>query len=187
MQSGEVFALNEITTLFAEHWQPLRVKSRSLFTWDDGRNQNLVVIGAPCAGGMPPDLPMAERYRFVARPGEGDPVIEDLEALSGEIREYGHAGTPVSVDHAVVMLVRLDAGQQFLLLAGTTALGTQGAADLVCREDSASTLLGRLGVARGNFASLDGFEALLRVSIRNGVPIQSEIVGLRIRQRPAAN
>ena len=181
---GEVFAVSEVSALFAEHWRPLRVKSRRLFTWDDGRNQNLIVMGAPCVTPVIQDLPAIERYRVTAARASplAGAVIEDLEAAPGQTREYGNSGTPLAIDHAVVMLVRLSAGRQFLFLAGTTTLGTQGAADFVCRDDSVQTLLDKIAALHRDFAGIQGFGALLSVTIRSGVPVQSQVVGLHIRR-----
>jgi hypothetical protein len=66
-----------------------------------------------------------------------------------------------------------------LALAGITEYGTQAAAEFVTREDSVRILLARLNVRTGG--SLPMFEALLRTTIRGGVPIESEVVAVHQR------
>jgi hypothetical protein len=64
-----------------------------------------------------------------------------------------------------------------LILAGTTTLGTQAAVEFVCQQDSLEELLRRLQVPNGG--ELKPFEAVLRVKVTRGVPVESDIVALR--------
>jgi hypothetical protein len=64
-----------------------------------------------------------------------------------------------------------------LILAGTTTVGTQAAAEYVCREDSLAELLQRLGVSKPG--GIKSFEALLRVKVAHGVPVKADLVALR--------
>jgi hypothetical protein len=64
-----------------------------------------------------------------------------------------------------------------LILAGTTTVGTQAAAEYVCREDSLNELLRRLGVSKAD--EMKPFEALLRVKVTHGVPVISDLVAVR--------
>jgi hypothetical protein len=64
-----------------------------------------------------------------------------------------------------------------LILAGTTTMGTQAAAEYVCREDSLAELLRRLGVSKA--ADLTPFEALLRVKVSHGVPVKADLIAVR--------
>jgi hypothetical protein len=64
-----------------------------------------------------------------------------------------------------------------LILAGTTTLGTQAAVEFVCQQDSLEELLRRLQVPEGG--ELKPFEAVLRVKVTRGVPVESNIVALR--------
>jgi hypothetical protein len=65
----------------------------------------------------------------------------------------------------------------FRVGAGTTTFGTQGAVEYVCREKSIEELLLRLSVSTSG--ELKPFEALLRVKVARGVPVETEVVSLR--------
>ena len=66
-----------------------------------------------------------------------------------------------------------------LLLAGTTTIGTQAAVEYVCRAASIDELLLRLN---GNSTSdVVPFEAVLRIKVSRGVPVQSQLVALHKR------
>jgi hypothetical protein len=63
-----------------------------------------------------------------------------------------------------------------LIIAGTTTFGTQGAVEYLCRQESLEELLARLGVKKAE--DLRPFEALLRIRISRGVPVETTLVGV---------
>jgi len=69
-----------------------------------------------------------------------------------------------------------------LILAGTTTIGTQAAVEFVCSESTIKDLLSKLSVS--NASELKPFEALIRVKVARGVPVESEIVALRTEAQP---
>ena len=92
------------------------------------------------------------------------------------IRTPSHAN--LIEDYSIVALVRgLNPAKSVLILAGTTTLGTQAAVEFVCQQDSLEELLRRLQVPKGG--ELKPFEAVLRVKVTGGVPVESDIVALR--------
>jgi hypothetical protein len=64
------------------------------------------------------------------------------------------------------------------LLAGTTTFGTQGAVEFVSRPDSVAKMLQEMP---GSVTGMKPFEALLRVKVARGVPVETELVALRPR------
>jgi hypothetical protein len=84
----------------------------------------------------------------------------------------------VNEDYAIIGLKSgLDSAHSMLILAGTTTVGTQAAAEYVCREDSLTELLQRLGVSKAG--EIKPFEALLRVKVTHGVPVLTDLVAVR--------
>ncbi len=69
-----------------------------------------------------------------------------------------------------------------MILAGTTTIGTQAAVEFVCREDSVQQLLTRLNVPAGG--EVASFEAVLRVKVARGVPVETALVAFR-KEAPA--
>ena len=85
---------------------------------------------------------------------------------------------PMNEDYAVVALVKgINPEHSELILAGTTTIGTQAAVEYVTRENYLATLLQRLGVS--DASQLSPFEAVIRVRVAKGVPVQSDLVALR--------
>ena len=88
------------------------------------------------------------------------------------------SNTPLTEDYSVIALVRgFNPSQWVMILAGTTTLGTQAAVEFVCSENSLKDLLGRLNASQTG--QMKPFEAVLRVKVTRGVPVESSIVALR--------
>ncbi len=129
------------------------------------------------------DIPSTKEFLFQrldSGPRKGDLAIVNVHPERGESKEYlaSPSNAPLTEDYAVVALLPgLAPSRSILILAGTTTFGTQGAADYVCRENSVGELLQRLAVPKAS--ELKPFEAVLRVKVTRGVPVQMELVALR--------
>ena len=66
-----------------------------------------------------------------------------------------------------------------MILAGTTTFGTQGAVEFVCRQESVEKLL--QAIPESSAGPTKPFEALVRVKIARGVPVDTELVAMRVR------
>jgi hypothetical protein len=88
------------------------------------------------------------------------------------------SGPPLTEDYEVIALVNgLTQGLHTLILAGTTTLGTEAAAEYVSRPDSLQELLSKLGVRSAG--EVKPFEAVLRTKVTRGVPVETQLVALR--------
>ena len=106
----------------------------------------------------------------------------NLQPDPGESKTYiaSPSNQPIAEDYAVIGLEPgIDPVRSTLILAGTTTMGTQAAAEYVCREDSLAELLSRLGVSKAT--DLMPFEALLRVKVSHGVPVKTDLLAIRKR------
>ena len=65
-----------------------------------------------------------------------------------------------------------------MILAGTTTFGTLGAAEFVSRPDSVEKLLQQMP---SSSSGMKPFEALIHVKIAKGVPLETDLVGVRRR------
>ncbi len=104
----------------------------------------------------------------------------NVHPQSGEAEYWvGSPSQPSLVeDYSVVALVRgLNPAKSVLILAGTTTIGTQAAVEFVCQQNSLEEFLPRLQF--GENGELKPFEAVLRVKVTRGVPVETEIVALR--------
>ena len=74
-----------------------------------------------------------------------------------------------------------DQQHKTMVLAGLSTFGTEAAAEMVCRPELVSELLGRLPA---DLRKNPFFEAIIDVHVSSGVPVQSKIVALRVLKRP---
>ena len=180
---GEVLAVHSLDQVFGLLRRGLRVKRGSLFTLDDVQNNDLIFLGSPSENLTLMDIPSTKEFlfrRLEAGPRKGDLAIVNVRPEHGESNEYlaSPSSAPMTEDYAVVALLPgLSPSRSIMMLAGTTTFGTQGAVDYVCRENSVAELLQRLSVSKTG--ELKPFEAVLRVKVARGVPVQMELVALR--------
>jgi hypothetical protein len=180
---GEVLAIHQLDQVFGLLNRQLRVKRGALFSLDDVKNNDLIFIGSPAENLTLLEIPGTQEFVFQrvnSGPREGDVEVINVRPAPGEPSVFlaSPSSQSVSEDYAVVGLEPgLDPARAMLILAGTTTVGTQAAAEYVCREDSLAELLQRLGVSKPS--DLKPFEALLRTKITHGVPVTTELVAVR--------
>jgi hypothetical protein len=64
-----------------------------------------------------------------------------------------------------------------MIFAGTTTFGTQGAVEYACHGSSVRKLLSHLTLNK--MGEVNPFEALVRIKVAKGVPVESELVAVR--------
>jgi hypothetical protein len=182
---GEVLAIHELDRVFGLLNRQLRVKRGALFSLDDVRNNDLIFIGSPAENLTLLEIPGTQEFVFQrvnSGPRQGDVEVINVHPEAGESRAFMASPSSQSVneDYAIIGLKPgLDPSHSMLILAGTTTVGTQAAAEYVCREDSLAELLQRLGVSKSG--EIKPFEALLRVKVTHGVPVITDLVAVRKR------
>jgi len=180
---GEVLAVHELDRVFGLLHRQIRIKRGSLFSLDDAKNNNLIFIGSPFENLTLLEIPGTQEFifrRMASGSRKGEEAIVNIRPQPGESSEYfpSARNAPLTEDYAVVGLVKgLNPGQAVLILAGTTTIGTQAAVEFVCRQSSVEELLLRLPVSQTG--QLKPFEAVIRVKVTRGVPVETELVALR--------
>jgi len=184
---GEVLAIHNLDLVFASLHQSLRVKRGSLFSLDDAKNNDLIFIGSPGENLTLLEIPSTKEFffrRILEGPRAGKMEIVNVTPRQGEAATYlaSPPNIPMSEDYSVVALVKgINPQHSELILAGTTTIGTQAAVEYVTRESYLATLLQRLEVNEP--AQLSPFEAVIRVKVAKGVPVECELVALRKLQK----
>ena len=180
---GEVLAIHALDHTFGLLHRQLRVKRGSLLSLDDVKNNDTIFVGSPAENLTLRDIPSTHEFVFrslESGPRKGDLAIMNIHPQSGEAEYWvGSPSQPSLVeDYAVVALVRgLNPAKSVLILAGTTTIGTQAAVEFVCQQNSLDEILPRLQL--GENGELKPFEAVVRVKVTRGVPVDTEIVALR--------
>jgi hypothetical protein len=180
---GEVLAIHELDRVFNLLHQELRVKRGSLFSLDDAKNNDLILIGSPSENLTLLDVPSTREFVFRQIPGDnrrGENEIVNLHPQNGEPKEFRASPNDqvLTDDYSVIALEPgLNSARSELILAGLSTIGTQAAVEYVSRQQSLEELLQRLGVSKQS--DLKPFEAVLHVKVVRGVPVSTELVALR--------
>jgi hypothetical protein len=178
---GEVMAIHELDSLFTSWHRMMRLKRGRLLTWDDAKASNIVFIGSPSENLSLREIPGTEEFVFKVAtdgPRKGDLSVVNTHRRPGEESVYfSSPSVPIREDYGVVgLLPGLSATRHALILAGLTTLGTQAAVEFVCRPRRVEELLAALGAPPKG--PIPAFEALLKVKVSGGVPVQSEILAV---------
>jgi len=180
---GEVLAVHNLDRVFTELRRTLRVKRGSLFSLDDAKNNDLIFIGSPSENLTLLEIPSTQDFIFrsvTSGPREGNVEIINVHPEGDEPKEFlaTPSNVPLTEDYAVVAYTRgINPDHSELILAGTTTLGTQAAAEFVTNENYLAVLLKRLNVDKPS--ELKPFESVIRVKVARGVPVESQLVALR--------
>jgi hypothetical protein len=180
---GEVLAIHELDRTFGLLHQQIRVKRGSLLSLDDAKNNNLIFVGSPAENLSLRDLPGTQEFLFQrveSGPRKGDLGVVNVHPQADEPKVFlaSPSDATLTEDYSVLALLRgLNPGRSVMILAGTTTIGTQAAVEYVCRQTSLEELLLRLSVSDNG--EVQPFEAVLRVTVKRGVPVQTELVALR--------
>lgn len=180
---GEVLAVHELDKVFGMLHQDIRLKRGSLFSLDDAKNNDLIFIGSPSENLTLLEIPGSQQFVFKqvqSGARRGNMEIINVHPENGEAKEFlaSPSDQALTEDYSVVALVRgLTRTRSELILAGTTTIGTQAAVEFVSRQQTLEDLLQRMSVSKAS--ELKPFEAVLRVRVVRGVPVETKIVALR--------
>lgn len=181
---GEVLAVHSLDQVFGLFHRQLRVKRGSLFSLDDAKNNDLIFLGSPSENLTLGELPSTHEFvfqRLSSGPRKGDLAIVNRHPQGAEAKEFlASPSSPLVEDYAVIgFMPGLAAERSVLILAGTTTFGTQAASEYVSRQNSVEDLLSRLTGSKTG--ELTPFEAVVRVKVARGVPVDAELVAVRKR------
>jgi hypothetical protein len=181
---GEVLAVHNLDLVFNALHRSLRIKRGSLFSLDDAKNNDLIFIGSPGENLTLLEIPSTKEFTFRRMqegPRAGNMEIVNVRPQPQEAASYiaSPSNVPMTEDYAVVALVKaLNPEHYELVLAGTTTIGTQAAAEYVTRENYLSELLSKMKVTKA--AEMKPFEAVIQVKVAKGVPVECSLVALRV-------
>lgn len=180
---GEVLAVHNLDLVFASLRRSIRVKRGSLFSLDDAKNNDLIFIGSPSENLTLQEIPSTHEFLFrrvQGGPRDGNMEIVNVHPRAGESSTFlaSPSNVPLTEDYSLVALVKgINPEHSELILAGTTTIGTQAAVEFVTRENYLATLLQALAVS--DPSQLSPFEAVIRVRVAKGVPVESSLVAVR--------
>ena len=181
---GEVLAIHALDRTFGLLHRQIRVKRGSLLSLDDVKNNDMIFVGSPAENLTLREIPSTQDFvfrRLDSGPRKGDLAIMNVHPQSGEAEYWVGSPSHSSLERRL-----------FRDCAGAWLESREVGPDS-CRHHhhrhagggrvcvSAEFARGIVAAAPGfeNTGELKPFEAVLRVKVTRGVPVESEIVALR--------
>ena len=186
---GEVLGIHELDRMFSLLHKQLRVKRGWLLSLDDMTESDMIFAGSPSENLSLRDIPSTREFVFQLLPDglrKGDLEVVNAHPAAGEAAQFmASPSPPITEDYAVIGVFpgRLS-GIWVITLAGLTTLGTQAAVEYVCHEETVRSLLARAGVSSSGL--VNPFEAVVKVKVSRGVPVNSELIALHRRGTTAS-
>ena len=173
---GEVVAVHELTQLFDANRSSFVLKRSRLVTWDEARVKNLIFIGAPSQNAALNVLPSTTDFTIVSDANSSG--VANLHPKAGEPAIYSRPEHPLTKDYAIVALLPgAQTGKWMFVFSGLTTLGTQAAVEYACRPETAAELVHAASSPNGKIRP---FEAVLGMTIRSGVSLQTKLVSVHL-------
>jgi hypothetical protein len=175
--TGEVVAVSDLARMFDSLHVRVKIKRAQLFTWDDAPASNLIFVGGQDQNTALAQLPRLEKFNF--KPYSAEPfrhrgAVLNEKPASGEERYY-MAGEDLEdgVEYAIIALTRgISRDRWILIAAGTNTYGTEAAAKFITDAARLQELLDKLKASD----TIPPFEALIRVKVRGGAPLEPTLV-----------
>jgi hypothetical protein len=172
---GELISVHELTRMFDRQGGEFLLKRSALVTWDEARSRNLIFIGSVAENGSLKLLPSTQDFTLTATADAAG--IINRHPRPGEPQVYLRPEHPLTKDYAVIALLPgVQANHKTFVFSGLTTLGTQAAVEYVLEPATAAELMRQVSFGK----KVHNFEALLEVNIRGGVPLQPQLVSLRL-------
>src|SRR6266566_331400 len=180
---GEVLAVSDLDHVFGILKRKTRIKRGSLFTLDEAKNNDLIVVGSPAENLTLTEIPSTQEFvfqRLSSGPRKGDLAIINVHPKRGEATSFlpNPKSPPLDEDYAIVALIHgLNPARSTLILAGTSTIGTQAAVEFACQSNSLQDLLRQLNVSSPS--DLKPFAAVIHEKVARGVPVGIQLIALR--------
>lgn len=185
--SGELIAATRIAEFLTHSGGAFVIKRSRIVSYEDIKNQNVIFLGGTGQNLVLRELPIPQELTFVPAPADQVPMgsfIRDLHPPTGQPANYKLQLDPstgaIQVEYGLIsFLPGISPGQDLLVFAGITTLGTQAAADFATSERSLRVLESMRAAARSPKPGSRYFQALLEVKVRDGVPLDVKCLLVR--------
>jgi len=174
---GALFSVHRLTHIFTSLDKTFILKRSLNLNWDDARQEPLILIGGPESNSAHSSLPKTKRFVFfMNEEARVRTTIQDLKAKDDSSKYYTVTTHPIQQDYAIIAyLPTLSPDRPMIIAAGITTFGTQAAIEFLTEKHSLRTLRSGFNMKNDAFPY---FEALIKVTVRDGVPIHSELIAV---------
>lgn len=185
--TGELVAATDVACFLSLHGESFVIERSRLVSDAEISRSNVIFLGGNKEDRLFRRLPFKQDLIFEPPPANKYAVgsyIQDLNPSSGHPSTYHLQLDPatgaIHGDYALISLLPNVSVDHYVLdLGGLTTLGTQAAAKFVTSRHDMAVLEHMLAAASGQKTHSPFFQALLEVSVRDGVPLEAKCVLVR--------
>lgn len=185
--TGELDAATDIARFLTLHHQDYVIERSLLASDEEIMRENVIFLGGDKEDRLLGKLPLQEELLFETPPPKEYAMgsyIKDLNPPPGHPSTYhlqlDSTTGAIQVGYALISLLPNVSTEHYVLdLGGLTTLGTQAAAKFATSTHYMATLERMLGPSGHRMGHPPYFQALLQISVRDGVPLKSKCILVR--------
>ena len=174
---GEATAAYGLARLLQATNRSARLTGVRFLNWDDAREEQLVILGAPHESEFAQSTLSAANFTI------GYDSIHNAHPLPGEQVDYSKSGQGGMLeDYGLIWMTTSPSGTRVLVLAGLSSSGTAGVGEFFCDPERMEPIYKQLRAGSKTGAFPQSWQVLLRIEAREYVPIRVSPVAVRITE-----
>jgi len=182
---GEAVAAFRLAQLMQSLGRQAHLTQTRFLNWDHVEKQDMVLLGGPSSNDWSYQNDSKSSFAFV---GIGD-AIEIAKPLPGEQKRYERKGWSTAgaaeIDYGVIKMLTSPYGFKTLLFAGVTSAGTAGVAEFFSTPQQMAAVHKSIRAAAPGKAFPSDWEVLLRIAVRDNLPVATSAVAVRPAPNPS--
>jgi hypothetical protein len=174
---GEALAAFQIAALMKELHRSVHVTQSRFLNWDNVQDQDLILLGGPSSNSWANQAEAASDFVFSGR------NVANFRPLAGEQKLYTADTAPQPdggmVEYGILRMLTTRHGFKTFLLAGLSGAGTAGVAEFFATPAKMKLLVERIGAAVPGKPFPADWEAIVRIVVQDGLPVETSAVTVR--------
>jgi hypothetical protein len=174
---GEAMAALQLARLMDALHRPVHPTQARFLNWDNVQEQDLILLGGPSSNDWTYQVDAAADFDI-----SGLDVV-NLRPLAGEPKQYTPDAAPRSrgelVEYGILKMLTTRHGFKTFLLAGLSGAGTAGVADFFATPAKMKPLAERIAAAVPGKPFPADWEVIIRIVVKDGLPLESSAVTIR--------
>jgi hypothetical protein len=172
---GEATAAFGMARLLQATGRSARLTGARFLNWDAVRQEELVILGAPHESAFVQSTLSAANFTI------GYDSIHNAHPLPGEQSDYSKSGHGGALeDYGLIWMTKSPSGTRVLVLAGLSSPGTAGVGEFFCDPERMEPIYKQMRTQAKNGAFPESWQVLLRIEVREFVPVQVSPIAMRI-------
>jgi hypothetical protein len=175
--TGEAMAAFQLARLMDVLHRPVRLTQARFLNWDNVQEQDLILLGGPSSNNWTYQVDATSDFVFSGRD------VVNLRPLPGEQKQYAADAAPRPgggmAEYGILRMLTTRHGFKTFVLAGLSGAGTAGVAEFFATPAKMKPLAERISAAAPGKPFPADWEAIIRIVVQDGLPIETSAVTLR--------